>query len=93
MNKVYKGDVGTEIVLECDDDISSAVALEIHVQKPDGSMTSWPATLKGTTQLSRYTAVGDLDQSGVYRLQAGVTLPSWSGRGEVVALVVYDHYQ
>lgn len=94
-NKVYVGDVGTEIVLDCGCDVSDMLSATVRVQKPDGSESSWEAELKvgEETKIVHVTAAGDLDQAGKYRLQASPALQDWQGRGETVVLRVYDHYK
>lgn len=45
--------------------------------------------MSGSNAISYTTLAGDLDQSGQYRLQARVTLPSGAWRGETAVLTVY----
>lgn len=91
-NKVYVGDVGTEIILECTTDISTATAHHIQVMRPDGVEVEWITSIEGTTKL-KYTALeGDFDMEGEYMLQAYVELPTWKGLGETVILTVHPEY-
>lgn len=92
MSKVYTGDTGTVIVLDCGQDISAATARSIEVRKPDGSTTSWAAVAEGTNSIKFTTLAGSLDQPGDYRLQARVTLPSGTWRGEAASLQVYSPF-
>ena len=92
MSKVYVGDIGTEIVLDCGTSIVTATTLKIKVRKPSGQLVEWTATLKGTTQMSYITQSGDLSVDGVYRLQAYVVMTGWTGRGETADLIVYKDY-
>ncbi len=87
--KVYVGDTGTVITLDCGQDISSATARAILVRKPDGTTTSWTATVSGTDSISYTTLAGTFDQDGVWKLQALVTLPSGVRKGETANLPVY----
>lgn len=89
MTKPYVGDTGTAIVLDCGQNITAATARTIEVRKPDGSTASWTASASGTDAISYTTLAGDLDQQGQYRLQALVTLPSGTWRGETAVLTVY----
>lgn len=89
MSKVYVGDIGTQIILDCGQDISAATARSIEVRKPDGSVISWPAVASGATAISFTTAVGTLDAKGKWLLQAKVTLGSGTWLGETAALTVY----
>lgn len=89
MSKVYVGDIGTQIILDCGQDVSAATARSIEVRKPDGSVTSWPAVASGTKAISFTTVADTLDAPGGWRLQAVVTLPSGKWRGETAWLPVY----
>lgn len=89
MSKVYVGDTGTQIILDCGQDISAASARTIEARKPDGTATSWAASASGTTAIAFTTLAGTLDQSGTWRLQAMVTLPTGVWRGETALLHVY----
>jgi len=91
MGKVYVGDTGTEIVLFCVSDISTAVNPTIAVRKPDGTEATWPAERNGAA-LTYFTQANDLNVPGRYLLQAQPNLPSWSGRGETAVLQVYDPF-
>ncbi len=92
MSKVYTGDTGTVIVLDCGQDISAATARSIAVRKPDGSSTSWAAVAEGTDSIKHTSLADTFDQAGDYQLQAVVTLPSGTWRGETVALHVYSPF-
>ncbi len=92
MSKVYTGDTGTVIVLDCGQNISTATARSIAVRKPDGSSTSWAAVGEGTDSIKHTSLAGTFDQAGDYQLQAVVTLPSGTWRGETVALHVYSPF-
>ena len=89
--KVYVGDVGTAIELDTTVDISGASSVAIEVKKPDGTTATWSGTVTGTgnTKIRYVTTTGDIDQAGIYFLQAAVTsLSGFTGRGETVRLHV-----
>lgn len=88
MTTVYTGDVGTEIILDCVDDVSAATVRNIKVRKPNGLRTTWAATLDGTTKIKYVIQTGDLDVIGNWALQAYVEIPGWKGSGKLVTLVV-----
>lgn len=92
IEKIYIADVGTEIILDLGADLTSAASPEISVKKPDGSVVSWPAEVVETTKLRHVLEAGDLDQAGVYHIQAVPNLSSWSGRGATVAVRVYENF-
>lgn len=91
--KVYVGDTGTEIVLDCGADISNATAVQILVRKPSGQVLTWAASLSGSNHVRYVVQAGDLDQSGLWTLQARVTTPTWSGRGEAFELRVWPQFK
>jgi len=91
--KVYVGDIGTAIVLECGVDISGGSAYNVAVKKPDGTEVTWTGALEGTTQVKYTTIAGDLDQAGEYLLQPALTLSGWIGRGETAKLSVHRHWE
>jgi hypothetical protein len=88
MASVFVGDVGTEIVLDCGISIVTATAMQIAVKKPDGRRVLWLANIDGVQGLKHVTQAGDLDIPGVYKLQAQVVMPGWSGSGEVATMNV-----
>ncbi len=92
MGKVYEGDIGTVIELDTGEDISSASTLRIYYTKPSGTTSFWPATLVGTSRLSYTTQSGNLDEDGVWSLQAYVVTASGTWRGETVKLRVYAQF-
>ena len=89
MSKVYTGDTGTVIVLDCGQDISAASVRSIEVRKPDGTTTSWAAVASGANAISYTTLVGSLDQAGMWKVQAKVTLTSGVWRGATADMAVY----
>lgn len=82
-NKYYVGDVGTDIIVDCGQDISAATGTKLLVLKPNGAEVEWTATIYNTNYLKYTVQAGDFDQTGEYRLQSYMTLSAWTGRGEV----------
>lgn len=90
-------DIGVRIILTIYEDgevldISSASIKSIIIQKPDGTTTTThTATFytNGTDGKIYYDTVdGDLDQNGLYRTQALITLSSNTYRSNVVSFRV-----
>jgi hypothetical protein len=88
MNEIFTADVGTEIILDCGVDIHTATAVSIIAMSPQNTRKTFTAALYGTRSIRYITASGDFDVGGVWRLQASVALPGWSGRGAVTTLKV-----
>lgn len=78
----YAGEVGTLIRLDCGMDISAATSTFIFCDKPDSSRVVWPATVYNLRYLQYAVVMGDLADAGTYRVQAGLTMGDWVGRGE-----------
>ena len=85
---VQVGDIGTKIILDCVEDISTSTVWKIKYEKPDGSSGSWTAVKEGTTVYYTTAAVGDLDQDGCWCLQSYIESTAWTGHGERVSLEV-----
>lgn len=65
-------------------DISTATVKSIIFQKPDGTILTKTATFltDGTDGIIYYdTIAGDLDQSGIYKVQGAVSIGSGSYKG------------
>lgn len=92
MSKTYIGDTGTEVILDCGQDVSSASARTIEARKPDGSTVSWPAVAEGANGIKATSAADTFDQAGAWRLQARVTIGAGTWRGETATLRVFEHW-
>jgi hypothetical protein len=92
--KVYAGDLGTRVILDCGHDISAATARSIEVQRPDGSTRSWSAIANGTNSIQFDTvANSSFDVPGVWRLQSKVAIGGAVWRGKTVTLTVYPFFR
>jgi hypothetical protein len=92
-NKIYIGDTGTLIVLDCGQNISAATVRTIEVRKPNGTAVQWAAVASGTDSLAYTSLAGTFDQPGEWQLQARVTLPTGQWRGATVSLQVYAQFK
>jgi uncharacterized membrane protein len=91
--KPYVGDIGTQIVLDCGQDISSASARSIEARRPDGTTVSWPAVASGSNAISYTTDANSLNMPGIWLLQAKVTMGAGVWRGETAQLQVYAPFR
>ncbi|MEA4857919.1 MAG: hypothetical protein AAGU21_01105 [Solidesulfovibrio sp.] len=93
---VYVGDIGTELLVDCGQDISGATNTFLTVRFPSGNVVNWPATVatvEGKAQFLRcLTRAGDLAEAGNYRVQAMLTLGDWSGSGKTAVLQVRERF-
>ena len=83
------GDYGSEIVLDTQEDITSATALEIVGKKPNGDAVQWPAVLEGATKVKYVTQANDIDVRGTWGLRARVTslVGLWTGNKATIKVV------
>ena len=86
-NKIYVGDVGLEIIIDMQEDISAATTYEMLVLK-NGTEVIWDASIYNDRYLKYVTEADDLDDAGIYFIQGNLVLGGWSGLGETVTFVV-----
>jgi hypothetical protein len=91
--KVYIGDTGTEVRLDCEQDVSAATQRSIEVRKPGGATVSWAAQASGSNFIQYTSLVGTFDIPGEWVLQAKVELPTGVWLGESVSLHVYRKFK
>ena len=92
-DKIYKGDIGTQIILDTSRDISDQTSIFIKYIKPDGITSGqWEASLDSTEKKLTFTTIdGSLDQVGIWMLQGYIATPTWSGHTEQVRLEVHEY--
>jgi uncharacterized phiE125 gp8 family phage protein len=89
MSKHYVGETGTDITLNCGSDISLATVSNIKYTKPSGATGTWTGAVYNLNYVKYTTIVTSFDIAGVWKLQAYVESPTWTGYGEAVELVIY----
>ena len=87
--KVYVGDTGTAVIIDCGQDISAATLRSVEMLRPDNFPVSVAASASGANSITFTTLSGTFDTAGVWKLQPKVTLPTGVWRGETVSLVIY----
>jgi len=96
MGKVYRGDIGLKIGIETNTDLTDAILAKIKVKKPSGIETEWNADFEDKAAGKIYYIVqeGDLDEAGLYKLQAYCEFTDGSKLyGDTVSFVVHDKYE
>ena len=88
-DKHYVNEIGTEVVIDCGEDISMSTVHTLLVRKPDGATVEWSASIYQSNFLLYTVVSGDFDQEGEYAIQPYLTLPGWLGRGQTVKFYVY----
>ena len=94
-NKPYINDVGTELQIECESDLTSATVRKLIIKKPDLTEVEWPCTFNVTypTKLFYIILLNDFDQEGDYTGQAYIENPDGKWRGETFNFAVYGEFE
>jgi len=89
MGKVFSDDVGLEILIDIQQDLTDATDISWIVKLPDNTLATWTPVQWDTTALRYITQSGDLSQSGGYVIQPRLTLGTWIGSGDPVKFYVF----
>lgn len=102
--EIHEGDIGTIIRATIKDkqadgtlsvlDISGATTLELVFKKPSGTKLTKVAVLTtdGTDgQMEYVTISGDLNETGEWKIQAYIVLPSGSWRSDIGCFTVFEN--
>jgi len=92
MGKLYVDEVGILIELETGADLTDVTSQEILYKKPDGTSSSWSASIVDST-LQYTTVADDLDQDGDWILQAHIVGTGFDLVGETVVMQVYKRWR
>lgn len=93
MGKMYKGDVGTLLLVNTGMDLTNATLCGIKVKKPDGSSELWVGSPYGRAVdgiIMYVVREGDLDQSGIYCANAYVETDIGKWTGDTFKFLVAD---
>lgn len=95
------GDIGTVIRLSIVDsagtavNVATATTKEIHAQTPAGVDKTWKASFvtDGSNGQISYTttSASDLDEAGVWQVQAYIVTPAGTWHSSTETLVVYEN--
>lgn len=91
----YVDEEGTDVIVDCGEDISGGSNFKLLVKKPDGTEAEWTTGLAVyQTNYLKYTSqAGDFDQEGNYYLQSYVELASgWKGKGKTASFHIYGGF-
>jgi len=96
-NEIHIGDVSTNLQVTIKEsgtaiDISAATQTSLLLTKPSGTLVQWTAafvTDGSNGQIDYDTSSGDFDEVGLWRLQAYVVSPTWTGYSDVQIVQVH----
>jgi pantoate kinase len=89
----YKGSIGIGIVVETGIDLNASTSSVLNVKKPQGSEVVWDADVYQITKVSYVTEEDDLDEVGLYYIQAKIEFGDNIFFGETTVLQVRDRYK
>lgn len=88
---VTEKDIGIQFKLNTGIDIDAATTANIHYKKPSGATGSFTGATASTYYVTyTTTGAGDIDESGIWELQAYVITPSWTLRGTIAKVRVIE---
>lgn len=92
--KHYIGEIGTRVLVDVKSDISVATVTDLKVKKPDGKVVIWPGNVYGANNdFIRYvTVAGDFSVAGIYKLQAVIESPTWTGPGNTDEFEIFGPF-
>ena len=93
MSKIYVGDTGTEIVLDTGSPIIGASVVQVRARKPSGAIALWVGVVVEVNKIRYTTLVGDINEQGIWKLQAYVATPLWTGLGETLEIKVFPSFE
>jgi hypothetical protein len=84
----HVGDIGTEIIFDTGEDLSTATVHILLYRKPSGLAGEWAGTVVGTTLKFITTLITDLDIAGVWQGQAYCETPTWKRHSDTDTFAV-----
>lgn len=93
MSKIYVGDVGTLISIDCGCDVSDLTAAKVIIRTPAGVEAEYTGTLSGTNFVI-YTLLGtEMPAEGEYKIMVEITTSDGVWSGEPDTIQVYNKFQ
>lgn len=84
-----KGGIKTKIIVDTEDSLTGLSEKTITYKKPvSGTVGAWPAIQDGETIYFITASVNDLDEVGIWELQANVKITDWEGPGKITYISV-----
>ena len=92
---LYRHSTGEIIEVSTGIDLTTATLVEFVVKKPSNKVVNWVATKQsGTGGIAVYTTItGDINEDGMYYLQAKVTFPNRTAYGKSTKFKVLDTFE
>ena len=87
---MFVGDIGTELLINLQRDITTATNYSLSVRKPDGTTVTWTPSIYNVKYLRYITINGDFNQDGIYQIQPQLTIGTWTGSGAICKIEVFN---
>ena len=90
MSVIYRNDIGTELILDCGVDVSTATVRKVRAKMPGGGIKEFVAAANTTNTIKYVLLDGAFNVAGVWSVQSYIEMPGWTGRGEWALVEVKD---
>ena len=80
---IYESQTLFSVILDTTVDITGASSATIKYEKPDGTKGVWEGSIYDTTKVKYDIEEGDLDDVGIWKVQAVVVLGGLTGYGTI----------
>ena len=91
--KIYQGDSGTIILIDCNENINAASNVYISVKEPSGNLANWNGNVYSNTFIMYTLSPEDISDSGIYKLQPVIEIGNWVGRADTVEFRVFPQFE
>lgn len=93
--KLFIGDVGTKVIVDCGISLAGATKVEFKILKPSGATASWTAAVQAPAAdglAYYYITSTDLNEEGKWKISAAVEYGSAKFTGECDLFWVYNRF-
>jgi len=93
-DKVYVGDTGTAVILDTEEDLSTAISYSILARTPLGAELEWAADIYEVTKLKYVDTLGVIGAiAGEWRFKTKVSFPYGTWSGDTVRKTVHTKWR
>lgn len=87
-DKYFENDIGTEVLMDCQESIADATVIQFKVKKSDGTEATWEGILHNENFIKYITIESSFNLWGKYEIQPYIETPTWKGHGTVDTFVI-----
>lgn len=91
--KIFQGDSGTIILIDCNESINAASNVMISVKEPNGNVVNWLGNVYSNNYIFYTLSANDISQTGIYKLQPRITIGNFVGRADTVEIRVFPPFE